>query len=603
MTLALFSTLCILLGATLLFLSERIRPDLTSLIVVVSLAASGVLNQQEAFAGFSRPAVITIMAIFILAEGLERTGVTEQVGSLLLRVAGHSEALLVAWVMVGGAFLSLFMNNIAAASVLLPAVAVAARSARISASRLLMPLAFSTILGGMATLLTTSNIVVSGIVRDQGFRGFGLLDFAPVGGPMAVAGIIYMILVGRHRLPKNMREGAGGDDEARDLLGIYSLGEHLFCVRVPAESSLVDSPLDESSLREVYGVSVVAVERGDRRLVSPQPDFRVHADDVLVLSGELATFSKRDVEPRLEILPPRTWTTTDLESYSVIVVEVMLSPRSTLIGHTLAESLFRGRYGMNVLAVWRSGQQLRKGLGSTVLRFGDALLLQGPRSQLPVLRSEPDLIVLADKTAVQPRAPGGARSAVAIMLVTLLAAALAPQMVAEVMMAGALMMLLRRLLTLDDAYRVIDWKTVFLVAGMLPMGTAMVKSGAAALAARMALGFLGTTHPIALLALLFLLTSAFTQCMSGAAVAAIMTPVAIKAALACGADPRGLAMAVALGTSMAFPTPLGHHVNILVMGQGGYTFRDFFRVGGPLALLLFIILMLLLPLVWRVTPH
>jgi di/tricarboxylate transporter len=593
-------TLVILIAAMALFLSDRLRADLVALLVLLALGITRVLTSQEAFSGFSRSAVITIAAIFILAEGLQRTGVTERVGSLLLRLGGQSEGRLVTVVMIAGAFLSLFMNNIAAASVLLPAASGAARKADVRASRLLMPLAFATILGGTATLLTTSNIVVSSLMREHGLEGFGLVDYAPVGLPIVVVGVAYMALWGRRLLPidspvERFRDRSRAD---ADLIDVYRMSGRLFRARVPAGSSLKGKPLARSTLREIYDVNVVAIERNGRVTFSPSPDAILDERDILLLEGDLEDFRRRDVEPFLEILPARDWRARDLETSTVVVVEAMLSPRSNLIGQTLSAAHFREKYGMTVLAIWRAGEQIYTDLSELPLEFGDALLLQGPRERLPVLRAEPDLILLSHEAEERAIELGKGGVALATMLITLTLAAVYQSLIGEIMLGGAVVIVLTRVLPMDQAYQAIGWRSVFLVAGMLPMGIAMTKTGAAEFLARGLVSLVGSSAPLLLLAGLFLLAALLTQAMHGAAVAAVILPVAIQAAERIGMNPRSLSMGVALATSMAFLTPLGHPVNVLVMGPGGYQFRDYLKVGLPLTLLAFAVVMLLLPIVW-----
>jgi di/tricarboxylate transporter len=591
-------TFLILGIAILLFLSERVRSDLVALLVVVSLGVSGVLTSQEAFSGFSRSAVITILAIFILAAGLERTGVTRRVGDFLLRAGGGDERRLVAIVMLASAGLSLFMNNIAAASVLLPAVSGAGRRAGTNPARLLMPLAFGTLLGGMATLLTTTNIVVSSLLRDRGLRGFGLLDFAPLGLPIVAVGIAYMTLWGRRMLPARSPAQilAQVDRQEADLAEVYHLGETLFRAGVPPGSPLVGQTLAGARFREALGFDVLAIEREGRMLAAPSPTTVIAEEDILLLNGDA---ENPELGDELEVLPSRRWRESDLASASVVVVEAVLAPRSKLIGQTLRESHFRDRYGMIVLAVWRAGRSIRTGLSDLALQFGDGLLLQGDRARLPVLRGEPDLILLDRGEDEPPPAPGKAVLALAIMGATLGLAATDLLPIGELMLGGALVMVLAGVLSMDQAYQAVEWKSVFLVAGMLPMGIAMTKTGAAALVTRGLVETLGGVGPVGLLAGLVALAMLLAQVMNGAAVAAILAPVAIQTAQQVGANPRAMAMGVALATSAAFLTPLGHPVNVLVMGPGGYRFRDYFRIGLPLVLLVFGLIVGLLPWVWK----
>lgn len=592
-------TFSILAVALVLFFTDKIPADLVALLVVVALGLTGILTPQEAFSGFSRSAVITILAIFIIAEALRRTGVTEQVGNILLKVGGKSELHLIVAVMIAGAFLSLFMNNIAAAAVLLPAVSGAARKADVSISKILLPLAFSTILGGMATLLTTSNIVLSSLLQDSDIDGFGLLDFAPVGVPLVVVGILYIALYGRRLLRGEPSVERTVAPSSKDLVETYHLDENLFRAKVPENSFLIDKRIADCTLREDFGVSIVAIERDGKRLFSISPETVIEDGDTLVLEGNEEDFRRRDVEPYMEHLSSPEWHEQDFQSRALTVVEAMLSPRSTLIGQTLRSAHFREKYGMNVLAIWRRDEEIILNLADVPLEFGDALLLQGPREKLAVMRDDPDLILLIPKEEAAITVPGKGRAALAIVIAALILAIILPELTGAIMLGGALAMMLTGILTTEQAYSSISWKTVFLVAGILPMGIALTKTNAAAFLAGGIISALGPLGPLALLAGLVLTTVFLVQAINGAAVAAIIGPIAIQVAQQVGANPRALTMGVALATSMAFITPLGHPVNILVMSPGGYNFRDFMKVGLPLTVILFFVIMIVLPLAWQ----
>jgi di/tricarboxylate transporter len=595
-------TFVILLAALILFLTDKLPADLVALLVVVALGITGILTPQEAFSGFSRSAVITIIAIFVLAEALQRTGVTEQVGNILLKVGGQSELRLIVVVMIAGAFLSLFMNNIAAAAVLLPAASGAAKKAGVNLSSLLMPLAFGTILGGMTTLLTTSNIVINSLLQDNNIEGFSVYDFAPVGIPLVVIGILYVAFIGKKSLPgESMLERtiAPNREEQKDLVATYNLGENLFRARVPENSFLIDKPLSESTLREDFGVSVVAIERNDKKLFALSPETEIRRGDTLVLEGDEEDFRRRDVKPYMEFLPAPKWSERDLESRAVEVVEAMLSPRSRLIGETLRESHFREKYGMTVLAIWRGDKEIITDLADVKLAFGDALLLQGTRERLSVLSGDPDLILLMSKEETAITVPNKGRAALMIFVATLVLAVILPDLTGAIMLGGAIAMMLTGILTTEQAYSSIGWKSIFLVGGMLPMGIALTKTNAADLMAQYVVAFLGGYGALALLAGLFLITAMLTQAVNGAVAAVVLGPVAINIAQQTGINPRALAMGVALATSMAFITPLGHPVNVLVMSSGGYKFRDFVKVGLPLSIILFVAVMIFLPLFWR----
>jgi di/tricarboxylate transporter len=525
-------TFAILIGAIILFLSEWLPVDLVALLVVVALGFTHVLTPQEAFSGLSNSAVVIIIAIFVLAAGLERSGVTERIGTWLLRISHGTESKLIIAFMAAGAVLSLTMNNIAAASVLLPAASTAAHKSNVRLSRLLMPLGFGTLLGGMATLFTTTNIVVSGVLRNAGYRGFGVLDFLPVGLPLAIAGVAFTALAGRHLLP------AGQPEERTemlrqaqvDLLSIYRLADRLFRARIPAGSFLIGRTLAQSTLREKYGLAVVAIEREGHTLYGPKPEAVFQEGDILLLKGRVEEFRHKDVEPRLDILPPVEYYERDLESAANVVVECMLAPRSRLFGSTPRQLRFRDKYGMQVLAIWRKNRAIRTHVGDMALEFGDSLLMQGPWLKLDLLRSDPDLILLRHGPNYPPPMRGKAWLSFVIFAATILVAAATPLSVPEVMLAGALVMVLSWVVTMEQAYQAIDWRVVFLVAGMLPLGTAMTKTGATALIANAMIAVLGSWGPYALLLGLLTLTVLLSQAIKGAAVSAVVGPIAISVA-------------------------------------------------------------------------
>ena len=599
----------ILALSLVLFVTEKIPADIVALAVAVTLGllpiGNPILTPEEAFSGFSRSAVITIIAIFILADALQRTGVTEKVGSALLHVGGASEGRLVLAVMAAGAFLSLFMNNIAAAAVLLPAASGAAKRSGVSISKLLLPLAFATSLGGMATLLTTANIVINAVLSDQGLRVFSLTDFAWVGIPVTIAGICFFVLFGKRLLPGGSALDRTHTPDKSDLVQTYHLGENLFRARVPEGSVLTGRTLASSTLRELYGVSVVAIERGDQKLLSLSPDTIIRRGDTLVLEGSESKFRERDVEPYMEILPAPEWTEEYLESRTVEVVEAMLAPRSRLIGSTLREARFRDKYGMNVLAVWRADQEIVEGIADLKLEFGDALLLQGQKDRLPVLAVDSDLLLLMPKEEFDiPAKPGKGRVALAIFASALLVAILVPQLTGPVMLGGAILMVLTRVISSEQAYGAIGWKSVILIAGMLPLGIALSKPfgpGGTTVAGILGglmvdtfgeFGDMGVVIGIALLAALLV------QVVNSGVIAAVITPIAISIAVRQGIDVRTIVMGVAVACSMPFATPLGHPVNLLIMGPGGYSFRDFARIGIPLVVLSFVTAMIFLRVFW-----
>ena len=507
--------------------------------------------------------------------------------------------------MLAGAALSLVMNNIAAAAILFPAITGLARRNRISPARLLMPLAFATILGGMATLFTTTNIIVSGILRGQDIPGFGVLDFAPVGIPVVVVGIVYMAVWGRRLLPGKLRwtmpkRQPPSPPTWSKSIGWASVSSGHACR--PARASAASRWPRAACGRATASTSWPWNGRAD---ITPAPPAEIVLveGDIVFLEGKVEEFREHDAAPCLELLPAPDWQLRHLESEAVAIAEAVLAPRSILLGQTLRTARFREKYGMNVLGIWRAGRPIRTNLGDLPLAFGDALLLQGPRSQMPLLHTEPDLILLNAGEIERPAVTSRSKRwlAPAIMLAALILAAFNTPLVGEIMLGAALLTVLTGILTMDQAYGAIEWRSVFLVAGMLPLGLAMTNSGAAALLSDKLIAFLSPAGPLALLAGLLVLTILLTQTMHGAAVATVVAPIAIQTAQQTGLDPRALAMGVALASSMAFLTPLGHPVNVLVMGPGGYRFRDYLKVGWLLTLLIFGVVMILLPIFWPLT--
>jgi di/tricarboxylate transporter len=591
------------IGLTLLFLSiaaiillrNILRADIVALMLMLALGLSGILTPQESFSGFSRSAVVIMFSAFVLAEGLRRSGVTERMGLFIIKLFGAGERRLIFGVMTASAVLSLFMNNIAAASLLFPSLSGVARRMKISPSKLLMPLAFGTILGGMATLLTTTNIVVSGLLRDAKLPGFTLTDFAPVGLLLAFAGILFMVFWGRKLLPaQSPAQRHESDVDTDDLINTYQLSERLVRTKVFSGGSLDGVTLEKSGLREKHQLNVIAIQRG-RSTLPLDAKTVLNGNDVLLIMARPEDTVPTSLMDMLEVLPSGEWQQDYLSTPNMKLIEAAIAPRSHLASQTLSEIRFEQKFNANVLAVWRRGRSIRTRLADLPLEFGDGLLLQGTEKSLSLLRTEPGLILLVE-SAPSTRITLRGWLTVLIMFATLAFAVIFSGNIAEIMLTGAMMMVLIRTMSMDQAYRSIDWRSLFLVAGMLPLGVALNKTGASAMFANAILVNLGGAGHLILLGGFVLLTVALTQIINGAAAVTVIAPIAIATAQKVGMEPRSVAMAVALASSMAFMSPLGHAVNVMVMGAGGYTFKDYARVGIPLTILLVIILLIALPI-------
>ena len=582
-------TLGILAAAIVLLIFTRLRADLIGLMILLALGLSNVVDSKEVFSGFSNPAVITILGISMVSVALQQTGATNALGKVIFRVGKGSETKLVFFVMLASAALSLFMNNIAAVGVLLPAVMSLSRVSRVSPRKLLMPLAFGTILGGMATLLTTSNIIVSGALRDANLESFGLLDFFPIGAPVVIVGILYMLFIGRKML--NDRP-ADPDIKTKDpspsaLTQLYSLQGRLKKVIVQPGSPFAGKNLRESGLVE-SGINVFAKLTAGNCISCPQPDQVINAGDQLILFCEnnennLQNYGFKIVDEAV--------TEDILLDNGFSLSEFVIAPHSTMVGKNLTELQFRNRFGVNVMAFWREGKPVASNLGSLALRFGDALLVLGTVEQIRSMQKQKDFILTEEDPDTISR-PGKRVLALVITFLTLGAAALDVLPVAQLVLLGAILLILTGCMSINDAYQAIEWKAIFLIAGMWPLSIAIQETGLASALIDPLLRSTGQIQPVAIIAIFLFLAMILTQLMSGQVSAIVLIPLALTAASTLNVNPQALAMAIALGCSLAFITPMGHPVNIMVMNPGGYSFKDFLKVGAPLTVLAFITILL-----------
>lgn len=786
MTLEIALVFGILICALFLLVTERVRMDVVALMVLGSLAIGGLVTPEEAVAGFSNAAVIAVWATFILSEGLTRTGISDLIGHLILRLAGRSEIRMVFVIMLAAGGLSAFMSNIGVAALMLPMVVEISRRTRLPASRLLMPLAYATLLGGMTTMIgTPPNLLISGALSANGFEAFQIFDFSPLGVVLLTGGTLFIALVGRLWLPRKKIEVGRRRRSQRKLRMQYGLHTSSIEMRVAEDSILVGKNLGQSRIGSAAGLIVMALERdghtqlmpsrqtlleaGDKLVVQGQLDrfnefrrwselviereapvlqslvaghvgvievgvaedsplvdqvfshseFRaryranwlavrrgdvvrrenlakvpIRANDVLLLQTELDNVERlahspdfsgyREVtqaeltevyrlqehvfvvrvpresalagdslkrsrfgdafdfhllglfrEGELTILPPadvpliggdllliqgreedldalrglqeleidteNAAQLNVLEGDRLSLTEATLQPRSDLIGKPLTELDLRARYDLEVVAVWRNGEPIRSNLDNLVMKLGDALLLLGPREKLLLIENDPDYLLL---TPIGQRPQDTSKAPVAgIIIAGVILAVLSgwlPLHIAAVI--GATLMILTRCLSMDEAYRAIEWRAIFLIAGMLPLGVAMEQSGAARLLAEQTLDLLGPLGIWWVIAGLFFVTATATIVIPTAAVVVLMSPVVISAMTDFGVQPHAAMMAVAMAASASFTSPISHPANLLVMGPGGYRFKDYLRIGLPLTLVVFALTMLVLPVFWPVVP-
>jgi len=602
----------ILLGAVVLFVSERVRLDVVALLVICALMATHLLTPQQALAGFGDALVILSAGLFVVGEALVRTGLADALGRMLARLSGASEQRMILLTMLSVALLSAFMNSSGAAAVLMPVVISMGRRYRVSPSRLLLPLAYGALLGGLLTLIgTPPNLVVSEALSKAGFRPFGFLSFTPVGLVYLGVGVAFMVFIGRKWLPEQVPHSPYGERSYEEMLSLtdleraYRLRDQLFRLRIRPTSPLIGQTLDQAQLRARYHVTLLEVHSrgpnghlGAPRLPGPETVFQ--AEDVLLAYGSFEHLTGLVQEMALDVLPFRP---DEDEGWGreFGLAEVLLTPRSALIGRTLQERRFRDRYGVTVLGVMRMGQPLVGDVANERLRFGDTLLIYGAWERITLLSAERrDFVVVGqphELLEVRYR-PRYTVTAGLILLVMLLAMAfeLVPPVLAVLLACCAL--ILSGCVTMSEAYSAMNWGSVILLAGMLPLATALQQTGSMAWMAQQLTTWMGGLGPWALLLAIYGVTALSSQFMANTAAAVLIAPLALQSAVQMHVSPYPIMMAVAVGASTAFATPMASVTNTLVLGPGGYRFKDYLKSGGVLQLIYIPLTLLLIPLLF-----
>lgn len=772
MTVEIALLFAVLIAMVYLFLTEKLPVDLTAFLGLVVLLLGGFLTPSEAFTGFSSPAVITMLSIFIVSGALQQTGVGDMIGGRIHAAVGSRERSLIAVVMLSAGVLSAFMPNIAAVAVLMPAVGSIATRAGLPPSRLFMPLSFGAILGGMTTLVgTPPNIIAAEMMVTRGIKPFGLFDFTPLGLLCLGTGTLFMITIGRRLLPSRQRTST--EKDVRDLARVYQLQDRLFSIRLPKDSSLDGLTLSEAQLGTMLNVQVIAILRDGRKRLAPRANSVLHSGDVLFVEGRLGDLQElvrvqgvevqttrfgelprpargvsairmrvredssiigkslksllfrqqfgvvvvgikrgdkmirghlgqevlkaddeilalgtreqlavlshtpdfevkvvglsavkqlhehafliripkgsplvgmtvgsgrigelvgltvggiiRENETLLAVASDEVIRAGDqflvagepesvasllrlgdieldtadvpeshIESDEVGVVEASLAPRSALIGETLEEITFRQRYGLQVLAIWREARPIRTGLANLPLRFGDAVLLQGSWERIQKIAADPDFVVLSRIASNPRRAKAPVALGGLLLMIAMVVTGYQPIHVAA--FTAAALVVLFRALSMQEAYRAIEWRAIFLIAAVLPVGIAMERTGAALLLANLVTSLAGPLGPYAILSSLIILSSLLSQTLDGAPAIVLLTPVALQTASDLGLGTYAIMMAVALAASAAFMTPFSAKAGLLVMGAGGYKTTDYVKVGTPLTIVILIVLVVLVPL-------
>jgi len=590
---------------------NRLRIDLAALVMAVALGilqfvGFGMLGSagntdavSNVLSGFGQPIVLILISLFILTHMLEKSGVTRWIAWQLLKVGGVNQSRLIGLFATTAAFLSLFMNNLAAGALVLPIAMEVARRTAIKPSKLLIPVAYGTLLGGSATYFTSANIIVSTLLQNASppQSALGVLDFTPTGGLIAIAGILFLTFLGPRLLPdrKPTEEQGFARMTGSELEEFFSLAERVWEGRVLPSADLVGKTLAQSEIGRQWGVTVAAIYRAHDDILLPQPQQVIRENDVLVLVGREEKI-KDLAELGLDVHPESS--ESHLTSRGVTFAEIILSPHSKALGQTLKDLDFRRHYGLSVVAVHRLERSYRTDVGNLNLEVGDALLVVGTTAQLERLRRSGDFIVLKPNWSDLPVNKKEAAISVVIVLAGIVAA-IAGVPVYLAMLAAAVLALLLKMLTVEEAYRSVEWQVVFLIAGMYVVSEAMVETRLADLLGSALLPAIRPFGGLGLAAGAYLLTAVLTQFMGGQVTALVTGPITISAAIQMGVSPQAIAVATAIGCSASFFTPLAHPVNILMIAPGNYTFGDFFRSGWILTIISFVMLLVGMVLFWR----
>ncbi|MDD0841675.1 SLC13 family permease [Pseudomonas sp. Gutcm_11s] len=598
-------------GAVLLFALNKPRMDAVALLALVALPLTGVLDIQQTLDGFSDPNLVLIAALFVVGEGLVRTGIAYRLGDWLAARAGNSETRLIVLLMLAVAGLGSVMSSTGVVAIFIPVVLSVAARLRLSPARLMMPLAFAGLISGMLTLVATPpNLVVHADLRRHGLEGFGFFAPTLIGLPILVLGIGYMLLVRRWLLREE------GDDISRparptlaELARDYRLSERERRLRVRADSPLVGQVLDELQLRQEHGINVIAVER-ERQfrtlLLMATGSTQLHAGDFLLVDlaspaiGLLGAYQALGLEP-----VPLPASYYGRHSHQLGLAEVVLPPESQLAGKTIQEIALRSSHHLNLVGLRRQGKAMEGVLVDEKLRAADTLLVAGDWKYIHRLQQQTrNFVVLGLPVEVDEVAPAISKAPHALLSLALMIGLMVSGVVPNVLAAliGCLLMGAFRCIDLDSAYRAIHWPTLILIAGMLPFAQALQQTGGVDLAVSGLVGLLGNAGPYAILACLFSLTAVIGLFVSNTATAVLMAPVAIATAQSLGMAPQPFAMIVALAASAAFMTPVSSPVNTLVMTPGRYRFGDFVRIGVPFTVLVMLVSVFLVPWFFPLTP-
>ncbi len=582
----------VLAGLVVLFASEKFRPDIVAVLGLVVLAGAGIIDVTSALTGFAHPAVVTVVAFFILSSAIADAGVPQAIARGLFRISGSSQSVLTLLIMSTVGVMSAFINNIAASLILLPAVNRLARTARISALKLMMPLSFGSLLGGLATLIgTPPNIIAADLLAEAGAGRLRMFDFAPTGLAVMATGMIYFLLVGRRLLPDRPAQGETAlVEQARDFL---------FQLQVTGRFPDPGATLLELAWRGQYNISVLEIRRSGRRLRTISPRDHIYIGDTLIISGAYDDVIRLARTDGIEHGRPAGGPLNHDET--TVVSELVATPWFESNANSLTDYAFGSRYGGVVLGIWRHGRRLTTNLARTRIRTGDVLLVQLPRDGLSALASDDHFLLMRQRTDHLEKIKPSALRALVVLVGVVTVAALGLTHIAVAVLGGILALLALRVISSQRLYEAIDWRLPVLIGAMIPIGGAMQSTGVAGAVADQIASFAAGAGPYALVAVIFVTTAVLTQAVANASAVVIMAPIALELSSPdLGVSATGLMITVAVAASTAFITPFGHQANLLVYNAGGYRYLEFTRVGLPLTLLVMGVTVLMVQWVWPV---
>ena len=576
----------LLVLAIILFATEKISVDIVTLIMLVILVVSGIITPAQAYAGFSSDFIVILASVFVLGAALEDTGVLDFMISRLVKVASSSSNLLLSLVYIVAGGLSAFMNNTTVTAMFVTPLVGVSRKANFSSSRILMPLAYAAILGGTCTLIGTStNVAVSGYLAKEGYEEIGLFEITPVGLVIFAVGFLYMVTIGKWLLPRNKSE--------QNLTEEYNVQKYITEIVIMPGSELIGQHIFTSVLANTPFRTLNVIRDGLNFLPDYQTVFQ--EDDIILVEGSLDDLIRIKESKGIEIMAD-VMVAEDLEGKDLRLAEVLVTVKSNLIQRTIRDLDFVRRYGFAVLALSRNGETIRSAINDVEIKMGDLLLIQGTADRISSLKTSRNLALLDEFQPVLFKKRKGFLTISCFMVAILLGSLdLVPLSIS--FLGAAIMSILLKCITTERAYQIIDWRLLILIGGMTAFGTAMENSGAASFLANGIVELLQPFGNLGILAGFVVLTVFLTQPMSNAAAALVIVPVALKTALAVGADPRSFGIAIMMAASVSLVTPF-EPACILVYGPGKYKFSDFLKVGTPLTIILITIILFMVPLMW-----